>query len=387
MRFRNILILMVAGCMALGIAGTAAAEELYIGCVLDFSGDTAYFDVPNYDGIKLAVEELNAAGGIGGKYPIKLAAKDFRNDATDAVSMTKALLDDGAQVIIGPTSTMLAITVGKQARERQVPTVYPLASPPFITKEVGPYGFLVTFGDNMQAAVIAKYAAETGHKAAYTMPSPDDPYTEFIPKYFAQKFAELGGKVVGSTSWSFTQTEFTVEARKIKKSKPQPDMIMSPAFGPFYAGLLKSLRMSGVKTPYFGVDALDEPSALSLGSVTEGVIFPSPSFAAAGNPMYVFNEKYKAKYGKESISQYPALGYDAIKVIEAAVLQADSVKGQAIRDAMAGLVNIQGATSTITYAGTKYNVPIREVAICQMKGGQKTLVKYMKLKTEEVPEP
>ena len=103
--------------------------------------------------------------------------------------------------------------------------------------------------------------------------------------------------------------------------------------------------------------------------------------------MYVFNEKYKAKYGKESISQYPALGYDAIKVIEAAVLKADSVKGQAIRDAMAGLVDIQGATSKITYAGTKYNVPIREVAICQMKGGQKTLVKYMKLLAQEVPEP
>ncbi len=387
MRSQTILTLVLASFLAFGALSPAAADELYIGCVLDFSGDTAFFDVPNYEGIKLAVEELNAAGGIGGKYKIKLVAKDFRNDATEAVSMTKALLDDGANVIIGPTSTMLGITVGKQARERKIPTVYPLASPPFITKEVGPYGFLVTFGDNVQAAVIAKYAAELGHKAAYTMPSPDDPYTDFIPKYFAQKFEELGGQVVGSTTWSFTQTEFTVEARKIKKHKPKPDMIMSPAFGPFYAGLLKSLRMSGVKTPYFGVDALDEPSALSLGSVTEGVVFPSPSFASSGNPMYILNEKYKKKYGKESVSQYPALGYDSIKVIEAAVLKAGSTNGEAIRDAMASLKDVQGATSKITYAGTKYNVPIREVAICQMKGGKKTLVKYMKLKPEEVPQP
>jgi len=387
MRSQTILILVLASFLAFGAVSTAAAEELYIGCVLDFSGDTAYFDVPNYEGIKLAVEELNAAGGIGGKYKIKLAAKDFRNDATEAISMTKALLDDGANVIIGPTSTMLAITVGKQARERNIPTVYPLASPPFITKEVGPYGFLVTFGDNVQAAVIAKYAAEMGHKAAYTMPSPDDPYTDFIPKYFAKKFKEYGGQVVGSTTWTFAQTEFMVEARKIKKHKPKPDMIMSPAFGPFYAGLLKSLRMSGVRTPYFGVDALDEPSALSLGSVTEGVVFPSPSFASPGNPMYVLNEKYKKKYGKESTSQYPALGYDAIKVIEAAVLKAGSKDGKAIRDAMASLKDVQGATSKITYAGSKFNVPIREVAICQMKGGKKTLVKYMKLKPEEIPEP
>jgi len=387
MRFKIVLVLVLAGFVVFGTLSPAAAEELYIGCVLDFSADTAFFDVPNYEGIKLAVEELNAAAGIGGKYKIKLAAKDFRNDATEAVSGTQALLDDGAHVIIGPTSTMLAITVGKQARERKIPTVYPLASPPFITKEVGSFGFLVTFGDNLQAAVIAKYAREIGHKAAYIMPSPDDPYTEFIPKFFTQEFTKLGGEVVGSTTWSFSQTEFTVEARKIKKHKPKPDMIMSPAFGPFYAGLLKSLRMSGVKAKYFGVDALDEPSALGLGAVTEGVVFPSPSFAAPGNPMYVFNEKYKKKYGKESPSQYPALGYDAIKVIEAAVLKAGSTNGEAIRDAMAGLVNVQGATSKISYAGTKYNVPIRDIAVCEMKGGKKTLVKYMKLNPEEIPEP
>ena len=93
----------------------------------------------------------------------------------------------------------------------------------------------------------------------------------------------------------------------------------------------------------------------------------------------------KKKYGKDSTSQYPALGYDSIKVIEAAVLKAGSKDGKAIRDAMASLKDIQGATSKITYAGTKFNVPIREVAICQMKGGKKTLVKYMKLKPEEIP--
>jgi len=103
--------------------------------------------------------------------------------------------------------------------------------------------------------------------------------------------------------------------------------------------------------------------------------------------MYVFNEKYKKKYGKESPSQYPALGYDAIKVIEAAVLKAGSTNGEAIRDAMAGLVDVQGATSKISYVGSKYNVPIRDIAVCEMKGGKKTLVKYMKLNPEEIPEP
>ena len=77
MRFKIVLVLVLAGFVVFGTLSPAAAEELYIGCVLDFSADTAFFDVPNYEGIKLAVEELNAAAGIGGKYKIKLAAKDL----------------------------------------------------------------------------------------------------------------------------------------------------------------------------------------------------------------------------------------------------------------------------------------------------------------------
>jgi branched-chain amino acid transport system substrate-binding protein len=373
--------------LGLGFLSFAAAEEIIIGAVMDFSGDSAYFDVPAHEGVKLAIEEINAAGGIGGKYKIKFIAKDFRNLAPDAISATKALLDAGVSIIIGPTSTMMGVTVGKLARDKQIPIIYPLTSPPFVTKEVGPYGFLVTFGDHMQAVALAKYAREIGLKYAYMLPSPDDPYTEFIPKYFAARFQELGGTIVGSTTWSFSQTEFTVEARKIKKARPKADLVMSPAFGPFYAGLLKSMRMAGVKAKYIGVDALDEPSALGLGSVTEGVIFPSPSFAAPGNPMYVLNQKYKKKYGKESTSQYPALGYDAVKLIEAAVIKADSTNGKAIRDAMAQLKDVQGATSKISYAGTKYNIPSRAIAICEMKGGKKTLVKYIILKPDEIPEP
>ena len=222
MRSRIILGFVAAGLLILGAFSPVAAEELYIGCVLDFSADTAFFDVPNYEGIKLAVEELNAAGGIGGKYKIKLAAKDFRNDATEAVSTTKALLDDGAHVIIGPTSTMLAITVGKQARERKIPTVYPLASPPFITKEVGPFGFLVTFGDNLQAAVIAKYASELGLKAAYLMPSLTIHTRISSPNIFPRNSKSGGARLWGRQRGLLPRPNLQLKPVKLKSTGLNP---------------------------------------------------------------------------------------------------------------------------------------------------------------------
>jgi len=373
----------------IGLGFVAAAPDentLYIGCVLDLSGTTAYFDMPIYEGVKLAVDEINAAGGIGGKYKIKLAAKDYRLDAPTAVAMTKALLDDGVNVIVGPTPAPYAIVVGNLAKKKEVPSIFPTASQPDIAKAIGPFGFNVTVADNLQAGALAKYAIEQGYKTAYLFVSPDDAYTEFLPKYFSLAFKKLGGRIVGATTFSFGQQEFLVEARKIKSLKPAPDVILSAAFGHNYAGIIKGLRMAGVKAPYFGTDGIDEPSALGLGPVTEGVVFSTSSFPSPGSSMEAFNKKYKEKYGKDNKAMFSALGYDAVKIIEAGVLNAKSTNGKDLRDAMATLKDVQGATSTITYAGTDRNAN-RKVAVCKMQNGKKVLVKWVTLSPEEIIAP
>ena len=388
---RNIIKALSVLCLAvfIGMVTIAVAAEedvLTIGCVFDLSGETAYFDMPAYNGVKMAVEEINAAGGIGGKYKIKLAAKDYRMEGPLAVAMTKALLDEGASVFIGPTMTSYTIAVGKLTQEKEVPMLSPISSAPYIPNAIGPYGFNGTVSDNLQGAVLAKYAIELGYKTAYLFTSPDDPYTEFLPKYFAKAFEKMGGKILGTTSFSFSQQEFSVEARKVKKLNPQPDLIVSSAFAEYYAGLIKGLRMAGVKAHYFGADAIDEPSALGLGPVTEGVVFTTASYPSSGSSMEAFNKKYKQTYGEENQAMFPALGYDMVKVIEAAVLKAKSINGRAIRDAIMTLKDVQGATSKISYVGTDRN-PLRKVAICKMQGGKKVLVKWMTLAPEEVPEP
>jgi branched-chain amino acid transport system substrate-binding protein len=373
----------------IGMLATALAKDentLYIGSVLDFASFSAPFDVPADEGVKLAIDEINAAGGIGGKYKIKLAVKDYRGEAEPAIAGTKELLADGVDVVLGSGSVTASIVVGGLTAKKKVPMITITSSGPEIPTAVGPYGFTNTITDNRQGATLAQYAIEQGYKTAYILRCPDDPYTDLLPVYFAKAFEKLGGKIVGTGTWTFTQQEFSVEVGKIKKLQTQPDVIMSATFGPFFAGLITSLRSAGVKTPVFAPDAIDEPSSIGLGVVAEGVVFTSAVFAAPGSSMEAFNKKYKAKYGKENTVAPPALGYDAVKLIEAAVLKAGSTDGSAIRDALETLVDVQGASGKLTYAGGGRNM-IRAVAVCKIENGQKALIKWMSPALADIPQP
>ena len=373
----------------IGMLATAWAEDkntLYLGAVLDFAANCVPFDVPSDEGVRLAVDEINAAGGIGGKYKIKLVVKDYRGGPGPAVAGTKELLDDGADVILGGCAAPAAIVVGGLTKKKNVPHIAITASGPEIPTAVGPYGFTNTITDNRQGAVLAQYAIDQGYKKAYILRCPDDPYTDLLPVYFAKAFEKLGEKLVGTGTWTFTQQEFSVEVGKIKKLQPQPDVIMSATFGPFFAGLVTSLRSAGIKTPVFAPDAIDEPSSIGLGAVAEGVVFTSAVFPSAGSSMEVFNKKYKAKYGKDNTVAPPALGYDAVKLIEAAVLKAGSTDGAAIRDALETLVDVQGASGKLTYAGGGRNM-IRAVALCKIEKGKKVLIQWMNPALKDIPQP
>ncbi len=387
--FKIMSIVAVAVMLNIAMLATALAEDkntLFIGAVLDFASYSAPFDVPADEGVKLAVDEINAAGGIGGKYKIKLAVKDYRGEAPPAIAGTKELLADGVDVVLGSGSAQASVVVGGLTAKKKVPMITITASGPDIPTAVGPYGFTNTITDNRQGAVLAQYGIAQGYKTAYILRCPDDPYTDLLPVYFAKAFEKLGGKIVGTGTWTFTQQEFSVEVGKIKKLETKPDVIMSATFGPFFAGLITSLRSAGIKTPFFGPDVIDEPSSIGLGPVAEGVVFTSAVFAAPGSSMEAFNKKYKAKYGKDNTIAPPALGYDAVKLVEAAVLKAGSIEGSAIRDALETLVDVQGASGKLTYAGGGRNM-IRAVAVCKIENGQKALIKWTNPALADIPQP
>jgi branched-chain amino acid transport system substrate-binding protein len=366
-------------------AGASHADEVSIGAAISMTGGLAYADVPAHEGMRLAIDEINAAGGIGGDMMITLAVKDGRSDPAQTTIAAQDLLNGGINILITPADSDPSIGAGSIAQSAKIPTFTTVASSPTLPESVGEYMFGNFPGDNIQTTVSAQYAYGKGYRTAVLLSSPDTSYTQ-LPLYFGEVFKKLGGKVVQEAVFNLGQQDFSSLVTQIANMSERPDVIMTAAYEPDFPAFLKQLRAAGVDTPVIGSDGIDSPTTFSLGAVSEGVVFSTAGFAKPGNHLDKFNKAYDAKYGKAPETIFAALGYDLIKVIEAAVIKAGSLDGATLQAAIASLENVQGATSKITYAGSD-RVPFRDVAMVRVSSGERELVSIGMPDPKLVPVP
>ena len=364
---------------------TSGAEEIKIGVATAQTGSLATFDGPVIEGLRLAVDEINEAGGIGGNTKIVLIEKDVRSDAAQTSIAAQELIDEGVSVLVTPCDADPSFAAAALANDAKVPAFSTCASSPTLPLMGGEYMFANFPGDTVQATVSAEWAIKQGFKNAYILYSPDSQYT-MLPLYFGEVFKKLGGAVAGEGTYSMGQQDFSAEVTKIKSLNPAPDVIMTSAYEPDFPAFIRQLRSAGVTAQVIGSDGIDSPTTFSLGEPVEGVIFTTAGYPTPGSPLEAFNAKYKTKYGKDSETVFNAIGYDLIKVIEAGVLAAGSTDSEKICKAVSNLEDVQGATSKITYKGTN-GMPVRQVSMIRVKGGERELIGQPSPTPENVPAP
>lgn len=350
----------------------AQADELKLGLATAQTGGLAPYDSPVVEGIRIAVDEINAAGGIGGSTPIELIERDVRSDTAQTVIATQELVDAGAEAIVLPCDADPAIAAASIVSAAAIPAISTCASSPTLPLIGGDYVFANFPGDNVQATVSASWAFDQGMKTAFILYSPDSQYTT-MPLYFAEVMTALGGAVLGEATYNIGQPDFSAIATQIAAMSPAPDVVMTSAYEPDFPTFLRALRAAGYQGQVIGSDGIDSPTTFGLGDLAEGVVFTTAGHATEGSPLEAFNALYKKTTGKDSETVFNAVGYDLVKVLETAVLAAGSTDPQAVRDAIANLENVQGATSLITYKGTD-GMPVRQVSIIRVKGGERELV-------------
>jgi branched-chain amino acid transport system substrate-binding protein len=349
-----------------------AQDKIVLGVATAQTGGLAPFDGPVIQGIDIAVEEINAAGGIGGHIMIEMISKDVRSDPAQTAIVTQELIDEKVNVLITPCDADPSFAAAQLAQDAQIPAFSTCASSPTLPLMGGDFMFANFPGDNVQATVSAGYAREQGYQNAYILYSPDTQYTT-LPLYFADVFQQLGGNLTGEGIYKLGQQDFSAEVTKIQALEPPPDVIMTSAYEPDFPAFLRQLRVAGVTTPVIGSDGIDSPTTFSLGEISEGVVFTTAGHPTPGSPLEAFNQKFEEKYGQPSETVFNAIGYDLIKVIEAAVLAAGSVDPVALQQAIMNLEDVQGATSKITYKGTT-GMPVRQVSLVRVNNGERELV-------------
>ena len=381
---RNTLLLSSA--IATGLAGAAMADSYKIGVMSAQSGYLAPYDGPAYAGFQFCIDEMNAKGGLNGNTKVELIVRDTRSDIAEGVKVVQEMIDEGAQFIVASADADPTIAAAQITAADSIPTMTFAGTAPVLT-QVGDHVFGSYPADNQQAAVLAGHARDQGFERVWLVKSPDSAYTLGGPEYFGEAFSALGGAVVGESSYSLNQPDFSAIVTNIKNAETAPDVIVTWAWEPDFPAFIRALRGAGLETQVMGGDVLDSPTVRGLGDVVTGVTHTSGGFPDEGSAYADFIDRFTTATGVTPDNNYYVNGCDIALMIEDAVAAAGTTDPAAVTAAMAGIKDGEGIMSNFTFEGTD-RMPLRDVVVARISAaGEKEFVLRSSADPAILPQP
>ena len=323
-------------------------DKVKIGVFMSMTGDTANFGISSTNGIKMATDEANAAGGINGKQ-IELDVQDDRSDPSEAATIvTKFVTQDAVHAILGEVASSRSIAAAPIAQNAKIPMLTPSSTNPEVTKK-GDYIFRSCFIDPVQGAAIAQFAAKSlGKKRAGIMVDRKNDYSTGLEKFISATFTKLGGEMVITQSYQAGDQDFNAQLTSIKGSNP--DVIFVPGYYGDVALIAKQARDKGITVPFVGGDGWDAKQLYEIGGKALNGSFFSNHYSPYDTDPQVqkFVNDYKARYNSIP-DALAATAYDAARIMFDAIKRANSLEGKAIRDALAATKDFPGVTGKVTF--------------------------------------
>ena len=327
--------------------GGAPTDTILLGEVGSLTGAQATFGVSTRNGIELAIKEVNAAGGVKGKKVAVRVYDDQGRPEEAAQAVTRLITQDKVVLILGEVASSNSLAMAEKAQGAGVPMITPSSTNPSVTQK-GDYIFRVCFIDPFQGYVMAKFAREN-LKADQVAILQDNKsaYSIGLTEVFQKKFAEMGGKITNTESYSQGDTDFRAQLTALKKAKPQA--IYVPGYYSDVGVIARQARELGLTVPLMGGDGWDSEKLFELaGNALDGSYFSNHYSPDNPDPkVQKFIADYKAAYGGVP-DALAALGYDSAKVAIAAIGKAKDLSGPAIRDAIAQTKDFPGVAGTIS---------------------------------------
>ncbi len=331
------------------------------------TGSEAAFGTSTVNGVRIAADEINAAGGILGR-KIKLFIEDDQGRAEEAASaVTKLITSDGVVALIGENSSNQSLAAAPIAQANGVPMISPSSTNPAVT-EKGDYIFRVCFTDPYQGKALAAFVRTNLQleNAAILVDKKND-YSVGLAEVFRKEFEALGGKILVEQSYSGGDTEFRPQLTAIRKAAPKAVFI--PGFYTEVGQIAIQARDLGIDVPLVGGDGWDSPVVIQIGGKSiEGSYFSDHYFVGDTRPVVQrFVTEYEKRHGRKPEAT-AALGYDALYLFANAAKRAGSIDKKAVRDQIAATSGYDGVSGKITMGADRN--PIKPVAMIKIENGQ-----------------
>jgi branched-chain amino acid transport system substrate-binding protein len=385
-RISPLLVLAAGGCGAGG-----GSDEILIGGYMGLTGQTATFGISTRDGIVMAVDEVNQAGGVAGK-KLKVVVEDDQGRAEESATAVRKLVNqDGVVAVLGHIQSSCSLAAAPICQEAGVPMITPSSTNPKVT-ETGDYIFRVCFIDPFQGTVMAKFAYENkGVRKAAILRDVRNDYSVGLADYFISTFTGLGGQIVGDQSYSAGDTDFRAQLTALKGQSPEA--IFVPGYYGDVGLIARQAREMGIEVPLMGGDGWDSPELVALGRDALRNTFFSNHYSTDDQTPAVQNfvQTYKTRFG-EVPDALAALGYDAAQFLATglrrlaeedpesfATLVGPARGGEGgtaragarmkLRDLLAGVRGLQGVTGSISVDAQRNAVKPAVVLAVKPAGG------------------
>ena len=332
-----------------GSSSKKDADKYYIGGIGPTTGATAIYGTAVKNGAQIAVDEINAAGGINGKQ-IEYRFEDDQNDAEKSVNAYNTLKDWGMQMLVGTTTTASCIAVAGKTASDNMFQITPSASAPDVLSSGNGNIFQVCFTDPNQGIASAQYIAENKlAKKIGIIYDSSDVYSSGIEEKFEAEAKDKGLQIVSKAAFTAdSKTDFGTQLQKAKDAGA--DLLFLPIYYQEASIILKQADTMGYKPKFFGVDGMD--GILTVKNfdtkLAEGVMLLTP-FAADAKDKAVQNfvKTYKEKY-KDTPNQFAADSYDAVYALKAAIEESKATPDMSASDMCDAL---KGAMTKIKMQG------------------------------------
>jgi len=350
-------------------------SPLKIGFAADLGELGAFSDQPGSEAAQVMVDQINAAGGVGG-LPVEYTVKDVQGDPAATQRAAQELLDDGVNAIIGPpfanTGAPLLDTVAGKA-----PVVFMATTDPSLA-DPSRGAFLTSFSDKSQSAAMAEFALGKGYTKAVTLSSTDDVYFSGNPEYFTTVFTDGGGEVLGDYAYSLADADFSTQVNEIKNLADTPEVLFTAMVMPQTQTLLEQLDAAGLgDIVVMGVDGFDATVVWSAGDIADGVFFAAHTYPQDSNNVEQFLADAAAAGAEIETISFGALSADSVQILAAAATQACSTDPVALTEAIDNLEDLEVTTGSVTYKD-RNGVPDKDVVILGVEGGAPVFVEAMR---------
>jgi branched-chain amino acid transport system substrate-binding protein len=325
-------------------AAASAAEPIKIGHYASLTGKDAAFGVATRKGVLLALEEINAKGGVLGRR-LEYLVEDIQSKQGESATAVKKLISrDKVAAVIGAKSSANSLEAAPICQNAKIPMMAISSTNPRVT-EIGDHIFRICFIDPFQGAVLAKFAhGSLGARRLALLTSNNSPYSVGLSAVLRERFVALGGQVVAEQKFAEGDKDFRAQLTALRSARP--DVIAATGFYTEAALICVQARALGLDMPVIGGDGWEAPQLVQLGGRAVDNTYYCTYFSAENQAPEVreFVARYRQRWNDEIPEGVSALGYDAMYVIAAAMEKAGTPTGPKFRDALAATKDFMGVT-------------------------------------------